>query len=117
MVISAFALMPLLGEANAQGRPVIETVVDRDSGAIMWSSTNPTVAVTLKPGQEILIKGHVFGLGPMSASRPGLAPPAGGTPPADGTFSVAGSPSEASGEGLFQVLFGKGGAVERKLFS
>jgi hypothetical protein len=117
MLITAFALMILLGEANAEGRPVIETVVDRDSGAILWSNANPTAAVTLRPGQEILIKGGNLGPGPVTAARPGLAPPAGGKPPGDGTFSIASSPPEASGKELSKVLFGNVRAFERNLSS
>src|SRR5215469_6574241 len=43
-LITTFALMTLFGQANAEGRPVIEAVVDHDSGAVLWSNTNPTAA-------------------------------------------------------------------------
>src|SRR6516165_2594913 len=52
MLTTALALMALLGEANAEGRPAIEAVVDHDSGATLWSNANPTAAAALKPGQE-----------------------------------------------------------------
>jgi hypothetical protein len=117
MLITTFALLTLLGEANAQGRPVIDAVVDRDSGAILWSNANPTTAAALKPGQEILLKGHNFGQGPITATRPGLAPPAGGVRPDDGKSSVAASPPEAAGKELSKVLFGNVRAFERNLSS
>jgi hypothetical protein len=117
MVITAFALLTLLGEANAEGRPVIATVIDRDSGAILWSNANSTTAAALKPGQAILLKGHNFGAGPITAARPGLAPPAGGVPLGDGTSSVATSPPEAAGKELSKVLFGNVRAFERNLSS
>jgi hypothetical protein len=109
--------MALLGEANAEGRPAIEAVVDHDSGATLWSNANPTAAAALKPGQEILLRGHNLGPGPITAAQPGLAPPAGGMPPGDGTSSVASSQPEASSKELSKVLFGNVRAFERNLSS
>src|SRR5215472_5266453 len=116
-LITTFALMTLFGQANAEGPPVIEAVVDHDSGAVLWSNTNPTAAAALKPGQEILLKGHNFGSGPITAAQPGLAPPAGGVPPGNGTSSVASSPAETAGRELSKVLFGNVRAFERNLSS
>jgi hypothetical protein len=116
MLITAFALLPLLGEANAEGRPVIEAMVDHDSGAVLWSSANQGAAAALKPGQEILLKGHNFGSGPITAAQPGLAPPAGGVPP-DGKSSVIASPPEVASKELSKVLFGNVRAFERNLSS
>jgi hypothetical protein len=103
--------------ANAADRPLVEAVIDHDSGAILWSVANPTVAATLKPGQEILLKGRNLGPGPITAARPGLGPPAGGVPPGDGTSSVASSPPEAANRELSKVLFGTVRAFERNLSS
>ena len=96
---------------------MVEAVVDHDSGAVLWSSANPTAVATLKPGQEILIKGRDLGPGPITAARPGLGPPAGGVPPGDGTSSVTSSPPAAADKELSKVLFGNVRAFERNLSS
>jgi mono/diheme cytochrome c family protein len=115
-LITAFALLTLFGQANASDPPVIEQVLDHDSGATLWSNLNPG-AMVLKPGQEILLEGHNFGSGPITAARPGLGPPAGGVPTANGTSSIASSPAEAVGKELSKVLFGNVRAFERNLSS
>jgi hypothetical protein len=103
--------------ANAADRPVVEAVIDHDSGAVLWSIANPTAAAMLKPGQEILLKGHNLGPGPITAARPGLEPPAGGVPPAAGTSLATRSPPEAANKELSKVLFGNVRAFERNLSS
>ena len=95
-LITVLALAVLVADARATDRPMVEAVVDHDSGAELWSSTNPTAVATLKPGQEILLKGRNLGPGPITAARPGLGPPAGGVPPGDGTSSVTSSPPAAT---------------------
>ena len=116
-LITVLALSTVFGSANAADRPLINAVVDRDSGAVLWSSGNPAAPVALQPGQEILLKGHNFGPGPITAARPGLGPPAGGVPPGDATSSVESSPPEAADEELSKVLFGNVRAFERNLSS
>lgn len=116
-LIAAIALSAAAVAAGAADRPLIDAIVDHDSGAVLWSTANPTTAATLKPGQEILLKGHNLGPGPITAARPGLAPPAGGMPPGDGTSSVAKSPPEAAGKELSKILFGNVRAFERNLSS
>ncbi|MBV8133433.1 MAG: hypothetical protein JO282_13115 [Alphaproteobacteria bacterium] len=117
-LITALALWTsFLSNAHANDRPIIDSVIDRDSGVVLWSSANPTAAAALKPGQEILLKGHNFGPGPITAARPGLGPPAGGVPPGDGTSSVVSSPPEAANKELSKVLFGNVRAFERNLSS
>src|SRR6516162_1600931 len=111
----AFALAGVLKTADAADRPQIDVIVDHDSGAVLWSTVNPTTAAMLKPGQEIVLKGHNLGPGPITAARPGLAPPAGGVPPGDGTSSVASSPPEPTGKELSKVLFGNVRAFERNM--
>src|SRR5260221_8851315 len=49
------AMLSLVVSAKAADRPLIESVGDRDSAAVLWSSANSTAMVTLKPGQETLI--------------------------------------------------------------
>ena len=115
LLVSAEALLPPV--AKAQVAPVIESIVDRDSGAVLWSSTTPTAHPSLKPGQSILLKGRDFGAGPLTAARPGLDPPAGGVAPAGGGKSVRPSPAEAQGKELSKVLFGNVRALERNLSS
>ena len=114
-LIIVLGLSTLLGGANAADRPVVEAVVDHDSGAVLWSSANPTAAMALKPGQEILLRGRNFGPGPITAARPGLGSPAGGVPPGDGTSSVTSSPPKAASKELSKVLFGNVRAFERNL--
>ncbi len=116
-LITVMALAVLVVDARAADRPVVEAVVDHDSGAVLWSSANPTAPAALKPGQEILLKGRNLGPGPITAARPGLGPPAGGVPPGDGTSSVTSSPTEAADRELSKVLFGKVRAFERNLSS
>src|SRR6185312_1619787 len=115
LLISALILLPAV--ARAADEPVIEAIIDRDSGATLWSSANPAAHPLLKPGQSILLKGHNFGAGPMTAARPGLDPPAGGSAPAGGGHSVRTSPPEAPGKELSKVLFGSVRALERNLSS
>ena len=103
--------------AKAADAPIIESIVDRDSGSILWSLANPDARPSLKPGQAILIKGRNFGPGPLTAARPGLDPPAGGAAPAGGGQSVRASPPEAQGKELSKVLFGNVRALERNLSS
>ena len=79
---AVLALAVLVADARAADRPMVEAVVDHDSGAVLWSNANPTAAAALRPGQEILLKGRNLGPGPITAARPGLGPPAGGVPPA-----------------------------------
>jgi hypothetical protein len=113
----AMMLIFVTTAAQAADTPVIESIVARDSGSILWSSTNPDAQPLLKPGQAILIKGRNFGPGPLTAARPGLDPPAGGTAPAGGGHSVRSSPSEVQGKELSKVLFGNVRALERNLSS
>ena len=117
MLITALVLSALLRGAGAADRPLVDAVVDRDSGVVLWSITNPTAVATLKPGQEILLKGRNLGSGPITAAGPGLGPPTGGLPPGDGTSSVTSSPPEAANKELSKVLFGKVRAFERNLSS
>jgi len=116
-LIIALTSLGVFGGAHAADRPVIETVIDHDSGVVLWSGADATATAALKPGQEILLKGHNFGPGPITAARPGLGPPAGGVPPGDGTSSVATSPPEAADKELSKVLFGNVRAFERNLSS
>jgi hypothetical protein len=116
-LITVLALAVLVADARAADRPMVEAVVDHDSGAVLWSSANPTAPAALKPGQEILLKGRNLGPGPITAARPGLGPPAGGVPPGDGTSSVTSSPTEAADRELSKVLFGNVRAFERNLSS
>src|SRR5215472_2410766 len=116
-LITALALSTPLAAAHATDHAVIEAVIDHDSGTVLWSSANPAVAASLKPGQEILLIGHNFGPGPITAARPGLTPPAGGAPPGDGTSSVVNSPPETTDKELSKVLFGNVRAFERNLSS
>jgi hypothetical protein len=103
--------------ARAADAPIIDSVVDRDSGSILWSAENSDARPSLKSGQAILIKGRNFGSGPLTTARPGLDPPAGGAAPADGGHSVRASPPEAQGKELSKVLFGDVRALERNLSS
>jgi hypothetical protein len=114
LLMVALALVPLA--ASAADAPVIESIVDRDSGTTLWSIASPDRQPLLKPGRAILLKGRNFGPGPLAAARPGLDPPAGGTAPA-GSHSVRPSPPEAQGKELSKVLFGNVRALERNLSS
>jgi hypothetical protein len=110
-LIAAFALSMMRAAANAADLPRIDAVLDRDSGAVLWSMTHPEAAAVLKPGQEIILEGHNFGPGPITAARPGLGPPG------NGTSSIASSPPEAGDKELSKVLFGTVRAFERNLSS
>jgi hypothetical protein len=110
-------LLAGLARAAAAGPPVIDRMVDRATGAVLWSSADPAAAPLLHPGQAILLIGHDFGPGPLTAAVPGLQPPAGGEPPASGPRSVVASPPEAPGKELSKVLFGTVRALERNLSS
>jgi len=114
LIASACALWR--APAGAADAPVIESIVDRNSGEILWPKADPSAGPLLKPGQAILLKGRNFGPGPLTAARPGLGPPAGGVPPGDGR-SIAASPPEAAGKELSKVLFGTVRALERNLSS
>src|ERR1700738_3245747 len=85
----AIALLPTV--ATAADAPVIESVVDRESGTVLWSMANPTAQPLLKPGQAILLKGRNFGQGALTTARPGVGPPAGGGSPG-GRRCHSGSP-------------------------
>src|SRR5437588_8837407 len=111
LLVVAVALAPMV--ANAGDAPVIESIVDRDSGTTLWSTTTPDARPLLKPGQAVLLKGRNFGSGPLTAARPGLDPPAGGIAPATRGRSVRPSPPEAPGKELSKVLFGNVRAFER----
>jgi hypothetical protein len=116
-VLALLVLLLAATGAAASGPPVIERVVDRNSGAVLWSSSNGTAQPLLRPGQAIVLVGHDFGPGPLTAARPGLQPPAGGQPPADGQRSIVPSPPEGAGKELSKVLFGTVRALERNLSS
>jgi hypothetical protein len=115
LLLVVLTLAPIA--ARAADAPVIDSVVDRESGAILWSAANPDMHPRLKPGQAILVKGHNFGPGPLTAARPGLDPPAGGVSPAGGEHSIRPSPPEAPDKELSKVLFGTVRALERNLSS
>ena len=55
MLITALVLSALLRGAGAADRPLVDAVVDRDSGVVLWSITNPTAVATLKPGPAAVI--------------------------------------------------------------
>jgi hypothetical protein len=114
-LIGVLALSTLFRPASAADRPMIDTVIDHDSGAVLWSSANPAAPAALKPGQEILLKGRNLGPGPITAARPGMAPPAGGGVPPDGISSATSSPPEVPGKELSKVLFGSVRAFERNM--
>ncbi len=116
-LITAIAMSIMCTAANAADPPRIEAVLDRDSGAVLWSMVHPKSPAMLKPGQEILLEGHNFGPGPITAARPGLGPPAGGVPPGDGTSSIASSLPESASKELSKVLLGTVRAFERNLSS
>ncbi len=117
ILVIALFLSTSVADVSAGDRPNVETIIDQDSGTVLWSSANPTAVAVLKPGQEILLKGHNFGPGPITAARPGLGPPTGGVPPTDGTTSLASSPPEAASKELSKILFGNVRAFERNLSS
>src|SRR5271165_4741572 len=106
-----------VSHAMAADAPVIASVLDATSGAVLWQSPGSSIAPMLKPGQAIIVRGHGFGPGPVTAAAPGLWPPAGGTPPADGRRSVTASPAEPASRELSKVLFGNVRALERNLSS
>src|SRR5690349_11075192 len=103
--------------AKAADTPVIESVADAASGTVLWQRSNSDAAPTLKPGQAIILHGHGFGTGPITAARPGLDPPAGGTPPVGGAVSVVPSVAEPADLELSKILFGNVRAMERNLSS
>jgi len=115
LLVVALVLVPIA--AIAADAPVIESIVDRDSGTTLWSRANPDTRPLLKPGQAVLLRGRNFGPGPLTAARPGLDPPAGGTAPANGGRSARASAPEARGKELSKVLFGTVRALERNLSS
>src|SRR5262249_54975167 len=85
-----WALLPTLASmtAKAADAPVIESILDRSSGAVVWSAGQPGGPPSLKPGQAIVLKGRNFGPGPLTMARPGLRPPAGGLAPTSGQRSI-----------------------------
>jgi hypothetical protein len=115
IIFAALTLSAL--NATAADAPVIETVLDATSGAVLWQSSDSSRAPLLKPGQAIILRGHGFGPGPVTAASPGLAPPAGGLPPGNGTRSVVASAPEPAGRELSKILFGNVRAMERNLSS
>jgi hypothetical protein len=117
MAITALVLSTAIWGADAADRPVVEAVVDRESGVVLWSKDNSAAAAVLKPGEEIVLRGRDFGPGPITAAQPGLGPPAGGLPPLDAAKSVTSSPPEAANKELSKVLFGNVRALERNFSS
>src|SRR5262245_30487492 len=115
LLIGLCALFAFGPTAAGAEPPVVEAIVDQATGALLWSSDNPTVVPTLKPGQAILLRGRNFGPGPITAARPGLAPPAGGLPVQPKPVEVGASPAEPAGKELSKVLFGRVRALERNL--
>ena len=111
---ASFAALPFARAADA---PVIDSIVDRDTGSVLWSFAQPDLHPSLEPGQAILLKGRNFGSGPLTAARPGLDPPAGGAGPGNGNQSVRATPPEGQGKELSKVLFGNVRALERNLSS
>src|SRR6478735_5451717 len=105
LVISLSFLSATL-DAQAAEAPVIESVVDAGSGAVLWQRSDSAAVPTLKPGQIIGLRGHGFGPGPITAARPGLEPPAGGTPQAGGATSIVPSDVEPADRELSKILFG-----------
>src|SRR5262249_32701988 len=101
--------------ARAADTPMIETVLDARTGTVLWQSTDASRSALLKPGQAIILRGHDFGPGPITATPPGFGPPAGGMPPGDGTTSVIASPPEPANRELSKILFGNVRAMERNL--
>ena len=109
--------MSTVVQVNAADTPVIEAVIDAATGATLWQSSAGSVVPGPKPGQPIVLRGHGFGPGPVTAATPGLAPPAGGVPPGDGTTSMVPSASEPPDRELSKILFGDVRALERNLSS
>jgi hypothetical protein len=103
--------------ARAADAPVIESVVDAASGAMLWQMPDSATVPTLKPGQTIILRGHGFGPGPVTAANPGLGPPVGGVPPAGGATSAVASAAEPNDRELSKILFGNVRAMERNLSS
>jgi hypothetical protein len=104
-------------DARAADAPVIEAVLDAATGVTLWQRSSPSASANLRPGQAIIVRGHDFGPGPVTAATPGLGPPAGGVPPGDGTTSVLPSASEPADRELSKLLFGNVRAMERNLSS
>jgi hypothetical protein len=106
-----------IASAKAADAPVIESVADAASGTVLWQRSDSAAVPTLKPGQIIILYGHGFGTGPITAAQPGLDPPAGGTPPVGGAVSVVPSVAEPADLELSKILFGNVRAMERNLSS
>src|SRR5271166_5883176 len=115
--LAVLAVMSAVVQVNAADTPVIEAVIDATSGATLWQSSAGSMAPVLKAGQPIVLRGHGFGPGPVTAATPGLAPPVGGVPPGDGTTSMVPSAPESSDRELSKILFGDVRALERNLSS
>src|SRR5262245_4839586 len=111
LVIAPWLALP----ARAADAPVIETVLDAASGSVLWQRSDAAATPLLRPGQAIVLRGHGFGAGPVTAAVPGLAPPAGGVSPGDGAMSVLPSVAEPAGRELSKILFGTVRAMERNL--
>src|SRR5262245_52033015 len=105
-LLTALALSTPLVAAHDTDHPVIEAVIDLDSGAELWTAKNHAAPAALKPGQKIRLMGHGFGPGPITVARPGLGPPAGGVSPGGGTTSVTSAAPEVTNKELSKVLFG-----------
>jgi hypothetical protein len=116
-LIAPVAVSCTLAAARAADAPVIDTVLDATTSAVLWQSPGLPNPSMLKPGQAIILRGHGFGSGPVTAAAPGLSPPAGGAPPGDGARSLIASPPEPADHDLSKVLFGNVRALERNLSS
>jgi len=115
--LAVLAVMSAVVQVNAADTPVIEAVIDVASGATLWQNSAGSVVPVLKAGQRIVLRGHGFGPGPVTAAAPGLGPPAGGAPPGDGTASMVPSAPEPPDRELSRILFGNVRALERNLSS
>ena len=117
LLASVVLSLAVLSDARTADAPVIDAVIDAASGAVLWRSSEPATSPTLKPGQALILRGHGFGPGPVTAASRGLGPPAGGLPPADGSRSVIPSGPELSDRELSKIQFGNVRAMERDLSS
>ncbi len=116
--LTIFVALPCVAlNAAAADAPIIESMVDAASGTVLWQQSDSAAVPTLRPGQVIILRGRDFGTGPITAARPGLEPPAGGTPPAQGLTSVVPSAAEPADRELSKILFGNVRAMERNLSS
>lgn len=116
-MLACFVAAPIAAQENTSERPVVEAIIDHESGETLWSVGEGGPTPTLSPGQRIILAGRHFGPGPITAAVPGVKPPAGGTPLAGQRSSVAASPEQAEGRELSKVLFGRVRALERNISS